>query len=328
MATVPGAPTNVSAVAGNASATVSWSAPASNGGAAITSYTVTSSTGQMVTVSNVLTATVTGLTPGIPVTFTVKATNVHGDSPSSPASFTGRAVPYNPTQIPGLQMWLDGSDPNGTGTQPSVGTAVNTWADKSGNGRNGIASNSPVFAAGGGILFNGINQAYNTTYTATPSVETVFVVFKINKNSGIQVPIGNNGVTGNRCLDFSANSLSSLTRYFINNVAVGATNILTNKQYLYNYSYSSGGNTKLYLNGTENGAENNSAAFSGAGGFTVIGYYPYDNSYIGGIIHEVIIYNTVLTSQQRQNVEGYLAWKWGLGTSLQNTHPYYSIAPT
>ena len=44
-ATVPGAPTGVSAVAGNTQATVSFSAPASNGGSAITSYTVTSSPG-------------------------------------------------------------------------------------------------------------------------------------------------------------------------------------------------------------------------------------------------------------------------------------------
>ena len=40
-ATVPGAPTAVTAAAGNGSATVSWSAPASNGGSAVTSYLVT-----------------------------------------------------------------------------------------------------------------------------------------------------------------------------------------------------------------------------------------------------------------------------------------------
>ena len=39
--TVPGAPTNVVAVAGNAQATVSWTAPASDGGAAIIDYTAT-----------------------------------------------------------------------------------------------------------------------------------------------------------------------------------------------------------------------------------------------------------------------------------------------
>ena len=38
---VPGAPTGVTATAGNGSATVSWIAPASTGGSAITSYKVT-----------------------------------------------------------------------------------------------------------------------------------------------------------------------------------------------------------------------------------------------------------------------------------------------
>ena len=39
--TAPGAPTGVTATAGNGSASVSWTAPSSNGGSAITSYTVT-----------------------------------------------------------------------------------------------------------------------------------------------------------------------------------------------------------------------------------------------------------------------------------------------
>jgi len=39
----PGAPTGVSAAPGNGQATVSWSAPASNGGGPVTGYTVTGS---------------------------------------------------------------------------------------------------------------------------------------------------------------------------------------------------------------------------------------------------------------------------------------------
>jgi hypothetical protein len=43
--TSPSEPRSVSATAGNTSAVVSWSAPTSNGGSAITGYTVTSSPG-------------------------------------------------------------------------------------------------------------------------------------------------------------------------------------------------------------------------------------------------------------------------------------------
>ena len=46
VATVPGAPSNVTGTANqNASSTISWAVPAWNGGAAITSYTVTASPG-------------------------------------------------------------------------------------------------------------------------------------------------------------------------------------------------------------------------------------------------------------------------------------------
>jgi hypothetical protein len=42
---------------------------------------------------------------------------------------------------------------------------------------------------------------------------------------------------------------------------------------------------------------------------------------------EIIIYDKVLTTEQVQAVEGYLARKWGLISSLPVTHPYYSYPP-
>jgi len=65
---------------------VSWTAP-SNGGAAITKYTVTASPGgRTATTTGATKATVTGLTNGTAYTFTVSATNVAGTSAASPAS--------------------------------------------------------------------------------------------------------------------------------------------------------------------------------------------------------------------------------------------------
>jgi hypothetical protein len=44
------------------------------------------------------------------------------------------------------------------------------------------------------------------------------------------------------------------------------------------------------------------------------------------VFSEILIYNKVLSSNQRQSVEGYLATKWGLQSSLPPTHPYYSTS--
>jgi N-acetylneuraminic acid mutarotase len=85
--TVPGAPQAVSAVPGNAQATISWAPPASDGGSAIQHYTVKASTGQTVsTPDGRTTATVAGLTNGRAVTFTVTATTAVGTGVASAAS--------------------------------------------------------------------------------------------------------------------------------------------------------------------------------------------------------------------------------------------------
>ena len=85
---VPGAPTSPVAVAGDQQVSLSWTAPASNGGRPITSYTVVVSPPAPSVVFNLTgtTATVTGLSNGTAYTFQVYATNVVGNGPSSSAS--------------------------------------------------------------------------------------------------------------------------------------------------------------------------------------------------------------------------------------------------
>ena len=73
----PNAPTGVTATAGNASASVAFTAPTNVGGGAITSYTVISSGGQIGTGTS-SPITVSGLTNGTSYTFTVYAQNTYG----------------------------------------------------------------------------------------------------------------------------------------------------------------------------------------------------------------------------------------------------------
>jgi hypothetical protein len=84
--TIPDPPTGVTATAGDAQASVSWTAPF-NGGSAITGYTVTSDpAGGTASTLGATSTTVTGLTNGTAYTFTVVATNAVGPSNASAPS--------------------------------------------------------------------------------------------------------------------------------------------------------------------------------------------------------------------------------------------------
>ncbi|MBO9598658.1 MAG: S-layer homology domain-containing protein [Cohnella sp.] len=83
--TVPAAPADVTAAAGNGQAIVSFTAPA-NGGSAITSYEVTAMSGNITVTGTGSPITVTGLSNGTTYTFTVKAFNSAGSSTASGTS--------------------------------------------------------------------------------------------------------------------------------------------------------------------------------------------------------------------------------------------------
>jgi VCBS repeat-containing protein len=128
-ATVPGLPSSVSAAAGDARATVEWSAPAFTGGTPITGYTVTASPGGRTCTwtSGPLTCAITGLTNGTAYTFTVRATNAVGTGAVSSAS---TAVTPSAPVTPPPPAALDDSatvDPNGSAVV-QVGCAASARA--------------------------------------------------------------------------------------------------------------------------------------------------------------------------------------------------------
>ena len=102
-ATIPGAPTNIFATAGNGRATVSFTAPVNNGGSVITNYTVTSTPGGKTATGTSSPIIVSGLTSGTAYTFSVVATNAAGNSTASTAS---NSVTPLTTLMPGVIMLL------------------------------------------------------------------------------------------------------------------------------------------------------------------------------------------------------------------------------
>jgi hypothetical protein len=88
---VPTAPTIATAIAGDALATATWTAPSSDGGVAITGYEVTPYAGATALPAHIFTSTattqvITGLTNGTTYTFKVAAINGVGTGPQSAAS--------------------------------------------------------------------------------------------------------------------------------------------------------------------------------------------------------------------------------------------------
>ena len=100
-ATVPDAPTSVSAAVTTAGAsTVSFTGPLNNGGVALTGFTVTSSPGGFTctAAANATSCVISGLTNGTAYTFTVIATNEIGNSVASSA--TTSVIPQTAASAP------------------------------------------------------------------------------------------------------------------------------------------------------------------------------------------------------------------------------------
>jgi hypothetical protein len=130
--TPPGTPINVLASAGNASAQVTWTAPA-NGGSPITGYTVTPFIGTTaqtpVTVTGsppTTTANLSGLTNGTSYTFQVTATNAVGTSGFGTSNAVTPAVPNTAPAAPVLTATAGTSVVNLSWTVPNNGGSAIT----------------------------------------------------------------------------------------------------------------------------------------------------------------------------------------------------------
>ena len=109
-ATAPTAPLSVTTTAGDTRVAVRWVTPASTGGSAITSYTVTSSPGGFSCTTSTNACVVTELTNGESYTFTVTATNAVGTSVASAPSAAVIPVASGSSTMPAASWGLDRTD--------------------------------------------------------------------------------------------------------------------------------------------------------------------------------------------------------------------------
>ena len=179
----PDAPSDVSAVEGNAEAVVSWTAPASNSGSAITSYRVTASPGGNWCNATAglyvpTTCTVRGLENSISYTFAVEARNTVGFGPTSNPSYpvVPRTVPDRPTSVI-AQVAGDGQA-RVTWVPPrfDAGSAVTGYSVTASAGGNTctttLATSCTVTGLTNGTMYRFMVAARNVAGDSSPSAES------------------------------------------------------------------------------------------------------------------------------------------------------------
>jgi hypothetical protein len=242
---------------------------------------------------------------------------------------------FDPRSVPGCQLWLDGADINGNGTAFSVGGTISTWVDKSslGNNMTGTSvtytydstfrANAPTFN-GSSSVFNQANSGLYSLNNAT--TWTIFTVNRRTNTSGYNAVYnakspgsGQNNYLIYRYLPSAGGFqfyLGDTTSSYIDSLTGTGDGITT-------LTAQTSGTAEGFINGSSIGTGSTSSS-SGQATFT-IGLQT--GCYMFGFIFEVLVYNIGLTTSERQQVEGYLAHKWGLQTSIPSTHPFYSIRP-
>jgi len=280
--------------------------------------------------------------------FTISGTNLKtaaslsvGDYPISiigtdtgAAAFTNQSIVVTvgpPWTSPDLTaaVWFDAADAS---TISAIGSDVDTWFDKSGNNNNATESTTAKKPSTGTRSIKGLNAldfdgADDRMLFANVACyeKAIFVVFVPDTTapSPAQQVLGGNALNNQfRLLQgglqyASADSvysgfLHSPTTIGANEPAVSGMVFGTSDLTVgFNADYATGGTKNAFTNGDQYGQ-------IGARGNLAAG-----ENFFDGAIGEIVIIDRVPSTDERQEIEGYLANKWRLRRELPDDHPYY-----
>jgi hypothetical protein len=250
----------------------------------------------------------------------VTVTNVNTVTQSSETPFGT----FIPTFYGTLMLWLDAADVTGTGTNPSNGTAITSWKDKSGLAKHATNVGSPVLSSTGvngkpGIYLDGLSMGFRGALANTGTVSTTFIVATLNDGAGGYSRLVSMSASTGADFDNTASGIPFLRDFnnptniagFRNNGALSTKAIPEYDTPFYASSTFNATNNTVYVNGEAATA----AASSGTFAITKysIGTQPNSNGdWWKGYVSEVLIYNSALSTTSREIVEAYLATKWSI----------------
>ncbi|MCX6773380.1 MAG: DUF2341 domain-containing protein, partial [Candidatus Micrarchaeota archaeon] len=232
---------------------------------------------------------------------------------------------WTPAQI-ATTLWLDAND-SSTITNDSSRN-ISNWRDKS-SGFNFTQSNATykpkynatAFNGMPAVVYDGIDDELDATIAGTSANNwTAFAVIDQLPNSksfqyvlisGAGTILSRKGGGGISFKDNYGTYYSESTPYVTGKQIIG-WQLATNGNFYRNGTsvYSTPWNyTALSLNGTAQ----ISASAQGQLNMSIV---------------ELLVLPTKISDEDRQKIEGYLAWKWGLEGNLPADHPYKSAAPT
>ena len=269
----------------------------------------------------------------------------------SPRLLRPLASGFNPKSIAGLALWLDPT----VASSLTIDTGVGTWADLSGNGKNftqAVGNNQPTLTTIGGktaLNFDGDNDHLFTTSTLFTG-DLSFTFFQVfegtfpgNGTALFTHRTGEGGADTNDITVGLAANQGANWAFGTLRTRVSATRsaVTVNADQRFD-SVDASGIGAISLVGTFAASPTSTAFYrgtaapssAGTSGLTSVNGMSLgcrnqatpDLFYVGKM-GEIIAYSRELSTAERQKVEGYLAWKWGLETQLPYDHPYARSFP-
>lgn len=243
---------------------------------------------------------------------------------------------FSPPKVDSCYVWLDAS--TSTNFTFSSGSNIATWIDRSGNGYTATAVNNPTYdSVNMRVRFNNASSQSMSNLSAPLNLQQRSFFFVIEDVTYVPVggymPIIPNPTSGTDYQTTTGLTIENNVGFKWYGNSGGYNNQINgpaspNPKGIYSEVFGSLSGT-TYYNGTAGGASNSSYTPGTSTGYALGARWangialPYINSYY----YEIIVYNTALTTSERQQVEGYLAWKWNLVSNLPASHPYKKNQP-